>query len=161
MRQKIQPSPAAGRLLAALGLLWLAAPAGAPAQPPPTEVPGLAYEEELFPGTEYDPAVPTPGKCLGFRPGDRAAFPHEIEPCLEAWAAARAAWAASISSGRGPSCTLCSEAWAAARAASAAAISSGRAPSSTLASWARASSTAAAAASISSGRAPALSRAYR
>jgi hypothetical protein len=57
-------------------------------QPPPVELPGLEYDLELFPGTDYDPAVPTAEECLGFRLGDRAAFPREIESCLEAWAEA-------------------------------------------------------------------------
>ncbi|MCP3963707.1 MAG: peptidase [bacterium] len=45
----------------------------------------LAYDVELFPGTSYDASIPTPESLLGFRPGDRAAFPAEIERCLEAW----------------------------------------------------------------------------
>jgi hypothetical protein len=45
----------------------------------------LVYDLEFFPGTSYDPAVATPEAVLGFRPGDRAAFPAEIERCLEAW----------------------------------------------------------------------------
>ena len=59
-----------------------------PAQPAATELAELAYDTEFFPGTDYDPAVPTAEDCLGFRPGDRAAFPAEIAGCLEAWAAA-------------------------------------------------------------------------
>ena len=60
--------------------------AGAEGAPPPTEPAGLAYDLEFFAGADHDPAVPTPEDCLGFRPGDRAAFPHEIESCLAAWA---------------------------------------------------------------------------
>ncbi len=77
------------RLSAALALTCLALlGTTAAAQPAPTELPGLEYDLDFFPGTEYDPSVPTPRDCLGFRPGDRAAFPHEIETCLEAWAEA-------------------------------------------------------------------------
>ncbi len=80
--RRLSPYPALALILATL------TPGAASAQPAPTELPGLAYDLEFFPGTEYDPAVPTPDQCLGFRPGDRAAFPREIERCLEAWAAA-------------------------------------------------------------------------
>lgn len=55
---------------------------------PPNELEELHYDHEFFPGTEYDPAIPTPQSVLGFRPGDRAAFPHEIGNYLEALAAA-------------------------------------------------------------------------
>ncbi|MCZ6755343.1 MAG: M14 family zinc carboxypeptidase, partial [Gemmatimonadetes bacterium] len=57
------------------------------AQPEPTPVQDLAYDVDFFPGTVYDPTVPTPESLLGFRPGDRAAFPHEIELALQAWGA--------------------------------------------------------------------------
>ncbi len=72
-------------------VILLAAVAGWPApghpQPQPHELPALAYDVEFFPGTSYDASVPTPEEILGFRPGDRAAFPAEIERCLEAWEA--------------------------------------------------------------------------
>lgn len=55
-------------------------PAGAPPAAP-------AYDADFFPGTTYDAALPTPELLLGFRLGDRAALPAEIERCLEAWAA--------------------------------------------------------------------------
>ncbi len=48
----------------------------------------LAYDVAFFPGASHDPQVPTPESLLGFRPGDRAAFPAEIERCLKAWDAA-------------------------------------------------------------------------
>ena len=64
-------------------LVSLATAAGA--HPAPTELEALAYEVDFFPGTTYDESIPTPEECLGFRPGERAAFPHEIERCLEAW----------------------------------------------------------------------------
>ena len=47
----------------------------------------LAYDVEFFPGSAYDASIPTPEDLLGFRPGDRAAFPAEIEKCLQAWQA--------------------------------------------------------------------------
>lgn len=55
------------------------------AQPEPTPLQGLAYDVDFFPGTTYDLSVPTPESILGFRPGDRAAFPHEIEQALRVW----------------------------------------------------------------------------
>ena len=45
----------------------------------------LAYDVDFFPGASYDPEIPTPERLLGFRPGDRAAFPAEIERCLKTW----------------------------------------------------------------------------
>jgi hypothetical protein len=54
----------------------------------PNEVEELRYDHEFFPGTKYDPEIPTPEEILGFRTGDRAAFPHEIESYLETLAAA-------------------------------------------------------------------------
>ncbi len=64
-------------------LLILAAPATG--QPAPVPMPELARDVEPFPGAAYDPAVPAPESLLGFRPGDRAAFPAEIERCLAVW----------------------------------------------------------------------------
>ncbi len=81
----MQRNPFPAALLLAAALTGPAASAAATGPPPSTELAGLAYDREFFPGTEYDPAVPAPLDCLGFRPGDRAAFPHEIERCLEAW----------------------------------------------------------------------------
>ena len=75
------------RTLAALAITIGLATAAA-AELPPTENPELVYDQPFFPGTEYDPAIPTPESVLGFRPGDRAAFPHEIETYLERLAAA-------------------------------------------------------------------------
>ncbi len=74
------------KLILLLGFALITAPAGA--QPAPTDLPGLSYDVEFFEGTSYDPAVPTPESLLGYRTGDQAAFPAEIERCLEAWAAA-------------------------------------------------------------------------
>ncbi len=45
----------------------------------------IRYNQEFFPGTEYDSAIPTPEELLGFKLGDRAAFPAEIEACLKRW----------------------------------------------------------------------------
>ena len=67
-------------------LLILAATAFA--QPTPNPVRGLAYDVDFFPGASYDAQIPTPEDLLGFRPGDRAAFPAEVEHCLVAWAEA-------------------------------------------------------------------------
>ena len=74
----------------ALALLTLTAAvaAAAPAELPPTQTPELDYDQPFFPGTEYDASIPTPQSVLGFRPGDRAAFPREIETYLERLAAA-------------------------------------------------------------------------
>ena len=65
-------------------LLILAAPAFG--QPAPVPMPELTVDVEPFPGAAYDAAIPSPEDLLGFRPGDRAAFPAEIERCLMAWA---------------------------------------------------------------------------
>ncbi len=73
---------------ALLAAAVLAAAAPAVAQPTPTAVPQLDYDVEFFPGTSYDPTIPTPEQILGFEPGDRAARPDEIERCLEVWAEA-------------------------------------------------------------------------
>lgn len=69
-------------------LLALVAPLPVAAQLPPTELEGLRYDPEFFPGTTYDAAMPTPESVLGFRPGDRAAFPHEVAEYLTALAEA-------------------------------------------------------------------------
>ena len=71
--------------LVPVSLLLIVAAVPATGQPAPTLLEGLAYDGEFFPGTSYDPAIPTPETLLGFRPGDRAALPSEIESCLEAW----------------------------------------------------------------------------
>jgi hypothetical protein len=76
--------------LLALLALALSSAALAQSQPPPwhalepVPVEGLAYDVDFFPGTSYDPSVPTVEQVLGFRAGDRAAFPEEIERVLEA-----------------------------------------------------------------------------
>ena len=72
------------RATSLLGILLVSA-STALAQPEPTPVQDLAYDVEFFPGTAYDPAVPTPESILGFAPGERAAFPHEIERALRVW----------------------------------------------------------------------------
>ena len=73
-------------------LLTLAVAVGfaavAAAQPAPNPMPALDYDVEFFPGSTYDPAIPKVEEILGFRPGDRAAFPAEIETCLKRWAEA-------------------------------------------------------------------------
>ncbi len=45
----------------------------------------LAYDVAFFPGASHSPQIPTPASLLGFRPGNRAALPAEIERCLRAW----------------------------------------------------------------------------
>ena len=67
-----------------LGMLLVCA-GTALAQPEPTPVQGLVYDVDFFPGTVYDPTIPTPEDLLGFMPGERAAFPHEIELAILAW----------------------------------------------------------------------------
>ena len=72
-------------------LLWMLAgptvgqPGPSPRPTASTPAPELAYDADFFPGASYDPQVPTPERLLGFRPGDRAAFPAEVERCLKAW----------------------------------------------------------------------------
>lgn len=74
-------------LLACLSAL--AVPTGLPrAALPPTELKDLAPPPDFFPGARYDPAIPTPETVLGFKPGQRAATPAEIERCLKAWTTA-------------------------------------------------------------------------
>jgi len=68
-----------------LPVLVLLTVVSAAAQPAPTALEGLDYDVEFFPGSTYDPAIPTVEGLIGFRTGDRAAFPAEIEACLEAW----------------------------------------------------------------------------
>ncbi|MCP4655433.1 MAG: peptidase [bacterium] len=75
-------------LTAALLGFWLSlAPAFGRDTAPlvPTEVEGLEYSREFFPGIRHDPAVPTPEELLGFPIGRRATSPEEIERCLKAW----------------------------------------------------------------------------
>ena len=55
---------------------------------PATELPGLRFTNEFFPGTTYRASVPTPEGLLGFPLGQRAADSVAIEKCLKAWAAA-------------------------------------------------------------------------
>jgi len=69
-------------------VLVLGAMTPASAQPAPTPFPALDYDTEFFPGTAYDPEIPTLESLLGFRPGDQAARPDEIEMALKAWALA-------------------------------------------------------------------------
>jgi len=80
---------------ARVAVAWLLLPlACALAQPrpaapfPPTELPGLRYTNEFFPGTTYRAAVPTQQSLIGFSVGERAATAAEVERCLKAWAAA-------------------------------------------------------------------------
>ncbi|MEE8111892.1 MAG: M14 family zinc carboxypeptidase, partial [Acidobacteriota bacterium] len=72
------------RLLVLLlgGFVALASPAAAPKDDE------LDYRGEFFPGSEYDPSVPTPESILGFPVGERTATPEQIGECLEAWARA-------------------------------------------------------------------------
>ena len=43
---------------------------------------------EMWPGAQYDPAIPTVQKVLGFAPGERVASPAELVQYFEALAAA-------------------------------------------------------------------------
>lgn len=79
---------AAAGLLVAVGMAMGAGAALAAEGPPSTPMEELRYDHAFFPGTAYDPAIPTPESVLGFRPGDRAASPHEIETYLGALAEA-------------------------------------------------------------------------
>jgi hypothetical protein len=53
--------------------------------------PALAQKFEYWPGAQYDPAIPTIEKILGFAPGDRIATHAEIGRFFEALAGAAAA----------------------------------------------------------------------
>lgn len=57
------------------------------AQPAPSPVAGLSYDVPFFPGAIYDANVPTPDAVLGYRLGDKAASPAEIEAYIKAVAA--------------------------------------------------------------------------
>ena len=46
----------------------------------------LLYDEEFFPGTEYDPAVTRPEKVLGQLHGSRLSHHAEVLACVRAWA---------------------------------------------------------------------------
>ncbi len=68
-------------------LLLLSGPTFGQSTPNPRHAAGasaaeLAYDAEFFPGASYDPQVPAPERLLGFRLGDRAAFPAEVERCI-------------------------------------------------------------------------------
>jgi hypothetical protein len=78
----------AQRIVLGLACLLTAGFGWAQPAPPPTPLAGLAYEVAFFPGTTYDATVPTVEELLGFRPGDRAALPSEVDACLAAWDAA-------------------------------------------------------------------------
>jgi hypothetical protein len=71
-----------------VGIVALLFAAAGWAQPAPTPLAGLEYETPFFPGATYDSAIPAVSELLGFRPGDRAAMPAEVETCLVAWDAA-------------------------------------------------------------------------
>ncbi len=57
------------------------------AQPAPSPIAGLAYDAPFFPGATYDANIPTPDAVLGYRLGDKAASPAEIEAFIRAIAA--------------------------------------------------------------------------
>lgn len=59
-----------------------------PSPLPPTELPGLRWTNDFFPGATYRADVPSGEALLGFPIGERAATPDEIERCLLAWVAA-------------------------------------------------------------------------
>ncbi len=69
--------------------LFVAVPARAQNEaPPPTTLPGLAYDVPFFPGANYNAAVPTPDSILGFAAGSKPATPAEIEAVITALAGA-------------------------------------------------------------------------
>ena len=57
-----------------------------PAPPPTSPVADLTYDDAFFPGSNYDPGIPTARSILGFRVGDRAATHAEIIRTLTTWA---------------------------------------------------------------------------
>lgn len=78
------------RLLAtATALSGLAVAHGQPAATAPamvpTELPGLVYTNEYFPGAAYRAEVPSQAAVLGFSSGERATSAAEVERCLRAW----------------------------------------------------------------------------
>lgn len=75
-------------VLTCTGLLSAWWPAYTLAAPPPTELKDLAPSPDFFPGATHDCSVPAPETVLGFKLGQRAASPAEIERCLKAWTAA-------------------------------------------------------------------------
>jgi hypothetical protein len=54
----------------------------------PTELPGLRYTNDFFPGTTYRSNFPAPETLLGFPLGERAATASQVEQCLKTWSAA-------------------------------------------------------------------------
>ncbi len=74
----------AALLLAALSPLARAQDLPAPS---PIAPPALTYDAPFFPGAHYDAGVPTPDGVLGFRLGDKAASPAQIEAVIKAIAA--------------------------------------------------------------------------
>jgi Zinc carboxypeptidase len=72
---------------AVLGVSFAASIASAQSGAAAAAMPGLAYGAEFFPGATYDQAVPTPDSVLGYRLGDKAASPAEIEAVIKAIAA--------------------------------------------------------------------------
>ena len=65
-----------------------AAPANAqPDTNPATPLPGLTYDVPFFPGSQYDPDIPTPDSILGFEVGSRPATPAQIEAVVTGLAA--------------------------------------------------------------------------
>lgn len=44
-----------------------------------------AYTQPFFPNATYATSVPTPEQLLGFQPGEKAAFPAQINACMQAW----------------------------------------------------------------------------
>ncbi|MFZ4573401.1 MAG: M14 family zinc carboxypeptidase, partial [Phycisphaerales bacterium] len=59
-----------------------------PSAPARIDLKGMAYDAPFFPGTGYDASVPSPDSILGYRLGDKAASPAEIEAVVKAIAAA-------------------------------------------------------------------------
>lgn len=76
------------RSLALSSILALSLASPAPAQESkPAPLPGMTYDAPFFSNANYNPEIPTPGAILGYRLGDKAASPAEIETVIKAIAA--------------------------------------------------------------------------
>ncbi len=74
--------------VACLSAPWNLFSVAAAEKPPVSDLPGLRWTNQFFPGTTYTSTVPTVESLLGFGIGDRAATSAEISRCLNAWVAA-------------------------------------------------------------------------
>ncbi|MFO7653589.1 MAG: M14 family zinc carboxypeptidase [Candidatus Krumholzibacteriia bacterium] len=79
---------AAGLCTAAAAPVAQAPATGLRQPPPPTELPGLAYEAPFFPAARHELPVPSPETLLGHPIGARFASAAQITDCLRAWAEA-------------------------------------------------------------------------